>query len=235
LTTKLQNPANESLKGQIALVTGASRGIGRQLALELGQRGAQVIAIARTLGGLEELDDEIQAAGGPQATLVYLDLLKLDQIDLLGPQIFERWGKLDMLCGMAGHMNELIPTWQLDPPDWQRAMCVHAEANARLIRTCDPLLRISDEGRAVFALGNAPDDGRPYWAAYAASKAALSALVKTYANEVESHGIRVMGIDPGPTATNLRKKAYPGEDQSTLQTANQAAQKFLAALTNPKG
>lgn len=222
------------LNGKIALVTGASRGIGRQLALKLGARGAHVIAVARTLGGLEELDDEIQAAGGPQATLVYLDLLKLDQIDLLGPQIYERWGKLDMLCGMAGHMNELIPTWQLDPPDWQRAMCVHAEANARLIRTCDPLLRLSEDGRAVFATGSAPESGRPYWAAYAASKAALTALVSTYANEVESYGIRVQGIDPGPTATKLRKKAYPGEDQSTLQTADQAADLFVSALTEQK-
>ncbi|MGB0843205.1 MAG: SDR family NAD(P)-dependent oxidoreductase [Alphaproteobacteria bacterium] len=222
------------LNGQIALVTGASRGIGRQLALKLGSAGAQVIAVARTLGGLEELDDEIQSAGGPQATLVYLDLLKLDQIDALGPQIYERWGKLDILCGMAGYMNELIPTWQLDPPDWQRAMCVHAEANARLIRTCDPLLRLSDNARAVFALGSAPEDGRPYWTAYAASKAALAALVSTYANEVQSYGIKVQGIDPGPTATNLRKKAYPGEDQSTLQTAEQAADIFMSALLKQK-
>ena len=221
----------KDLEGQVALVTGASRGIGRQLALKLGSRGAQVIAVARTLGGLEELDDEIQQAGGPQATLVYLDLLKLDQIDLLGPQIFERWGRLDMLCGIAGHMNELIPTWQLDPPDWQRAMGVHAEANARLIRTCDPLLRLSDNARAVFALGGAPEDGRPYWAAYAASKAALAALVTTYANEVDSYGIRVTGIDPGPTATNLRKKAYPGEDTSGLQSAGKAADLFVTALT----
>lgn len=228
-----------SFDGQLALVTGASRGIGKALALKLGAQGAHVLAIARTIGGLEELDDEIVAAGGPKPTLLCLDLMKLDQLDMLGPQIFERWGKLDMLCGIAGVMNELTPTWQLDPPDWQRAMAVHADANARLIRTCDPVLKLADNARAVFALGEAPEAGRAYWTAYAASKAALKVVVDTYRNEVESHGVRVVGIDPGPTATALRQKAYPGErfdeissgENTQLQTPEQAADQFLKALT----
>ncbi|RMF18169.1 MAG: SDR family NAD(P)-dependent oxidoreductase, partial [Alphaproteobacteria bacterium] len=205
------------LTGRLALITGASRGIGRATALALAGEGAHVIAIARpsSVAALESLDDEIREAGG-SATLTPLDLTEGDAIDRLGAAIYERWGHLDLLIGNAGRLGVLSPVTHIDPKEWERTIAVNLTSNFRLIRSLDPLLRRSEDPRAVFVTSGAAGRHKAYWGLYAASKAALETLVLTYEAECRLSGIRVNLVDPGPVRTSMRAQAYPGEDPETL-------------------
>jgi len=206
-----------ALEGRVALITGASRGIGAALALELAKLGAQCVLVARTQGGLEEVDDAIRAAGGKPPTLLPFDLQKAEKdIDMIGPSIVQRFGRLDILVHNAGALNKLTPVAHIDPRDWAEVMAVNLTASWRLIRSCDPPLRASDAGRAVFLTTGAAQNPRPYWGMYGAAKAGMEHLVATWATEVESTPLRVNLVDPGRVATKLRAAAYPGEDQAKL-------------------
>jgi len=205
------------LEGRVALITGASRGIGAALALELARLGAQCVLVARTQGGLEEVDDAIRAAGGKPPTLLPFDLQKAEKdIDMIGPSIVQRFGRLDILVHNAGALYKLTPVAHIDPRDWAEVMAVNLTASWRLIRSCDPPLRASDAGRAVFLTTGAAQNPRPYWGMYGAAKAGMEHLVATWATEVESTPLRVNLVDPGRVATKLRAAAYPGEDQTKL-------------------
>ncbi len=203
------------LQDRLAVITGASRGIGRAVALGMAAEGAHVILVARTVGGLEEVDDEIRKVGG-KATLVPFDLTDFDGIDRLGATIFERWGKLDILVGNAGSLGVLSPISHLSPKDWDKIVATNITANWRLIRSFEPLLKRSDGGRAIFVTSGAAQKHKPYWGGYAMSKAALEAIVKTWAAECENTSVRVNLISPGPTRTAMRKQAMPGEDPTSL-------------------
>lgn len=203
------------LNERIALVTGASRGIGRVVALALAAAGAHVVAVARTTGGLEELDDEIKTAGGA-ATLVPLDLKDLDGIDRLGAALYERWGRLDILFANAGILGTITPLAHLEPKVWNEVLAVNVTANWRLIRSVDPLLRASDAGRALFMSSGAAQRCRPYWGVYSISKAALDAMAKTWASEVQQTNLRVNLFYPGSIRTRMRAQAMPGEDPESL-------------------
>ncbi len=214
---------------RIALVTGASRGIGRALALALARRGAHVVALARTQGALDELDDEIGAMGG-QATLVPCDLADFDALDRLGAALFERFGRLDVLVGNGGILGPLTPLAHADPKDWNKVMAVNVTANWRLIRSLDPLLRASSAGRALFITSGVAHRARmkPYWGPYAVSKAALEAIARTYAAETENTSpIKVMLANPGPLRTRMRALAMPGEDPATLRAPEEFAEKAI--------
>ncbi len=219
------------LKDRVAVVTGASRGIGRAVALELARAGAHVIAVARTVGGLEELDDEIRAVGG-QATLVPVDLKDFDALDRLGAAIHERWQRLDILIGNAGILGPITPLGHCDQKSWDDVMAINVTANWRLIRSFDPLLRASDAGRAIFLSSGAAHHCRAYWGPYSVSKAALEALVRTYAAETETSPIRALLVNPGPLRTRMRAAAMPGEDPMTLRTPEEIAPKIVA-LADP--
>lgn len=210
------------LEGRVAVVTGASRGIGRAAALALAREGAHVIAVARTQGALEELDDEIGTAGGT-ATLVPVDLRDVSAVDRLGAALNERWGRLDILIGNAGMLGGLSPLGHVDPKTWETVMAVNVTANWRLIRSLDPLLRASEAGRAIFVTSGAATSHRAYWGTYAVSKAALNALALTYAAETVTTAIRVMLVNPGPLRTRMRAAAMPGEDADTLRTPEDLA------------
>jgi NAD(P)-dependent dehydrogenase (short-subunit alcohol dehydrogenase family) len=201
--------------GRLALVTGASRGLGRAAALALARTGTHVIAVARTVGGLEELDDAIKAEGNT-STLVPLDLSDGDAIDRLGAEIFQRWGKLDALFGNAGQLGVLTPLAHLDVAVWEKTLAVNLTANWRLIRSMDPLLRLSPAGRSLFVSSGAARNFRPFWGAYSITKAGLEAMVRTYAAEMASTNVKVNLIDPGPMRTAMRAQAMPGENPSTL-------------------
>jgi len=216
-----------ALEGKIALVTGASRGIGYAAAKAYGAAGAHVIAVACTVGGLEELDDEIKAAGG-SATLVPLDLKDGAAIDRMGHAIYERWGKLDILLANAGILGSITPVGHISPKEFDDVMAVNVTANWRLVRSLDPLLRQSDAGRALFVSSGAARNRRPYWAAYTMSKAALEALAVTYAKETEKTAIKTLLINPGPLRTAMRAKAIPGEDPATLKTPADLAPHLVA-------
>lgn len=213
-------------EGRIALVTGATRGIGRAIALQLAREGAHVIAVGRTRGGLEEIDDEIKTAGGI-ATLVALDLRKGADLDALGPSLYARWGKLDVLIANAGVLGPVSPLGHVGEADWNEVIDVNLTANWRLIRTLDPLLRKSDAGRAVFLTSGAARRPRAYLGPYAASKAGLEALVKSWADEVANSTLRVNIANPGPTRTSMRAKVMPGEDPMTLPTPDEQGAKIV--------
>ncbi len=200
------------LEGRIALVTGASRGIGRAVALRYAQEGAQVIAFARTLGGLEELDDEIRKTTGKSAVLINDNIKDFDKLDQIGAALHQRFGKLDILCANAATLGQLSPIGHYTPKMWAEIFDVNLTANWRLLRALDPLLRASDAGRAIFVTSAVGVDPRMYWGPYAVSKAALEHMVKIYANEVAHTNVRANILNPGPVATNLRKLAFPGED-----------------------
>jgi NAD(P)-dependent dehydrogenase (short-subunit alcohol dehydrogenase family) len=221
---------SQTLKDKIVLVTGASRGIGRAAALALAKEGAHVIALARTVGGLEELDDDIQKSGG-SATLVPLDLRDYPALDRLGASIFERWGKLDGFFGNAGQLGQLTPLSHLDPKVFQEALDVNVVANWRLIRSLDPLLRASDAGRALFVTTGAARKHTPFWGAYAVTKAALESLALTYAAECSGTNVRVNLLSPGPLRTKMREKAMPGEDPATLQPPEAVAPLIVELLS----
>ena len=214
------------LDGRLALITGASRGIGYAVAKRFAAEGAHVIAVARTRGGLEELDDEICQAGG-EATLVELDFNKPEQIDGLAGPILERWGKLDILVGNAAMLGRLTPVAQFPPDMWQQVFNVNLHANWRLIRALDPLLRASPAGRAMFVTSGVARRVVPYWGAYAVTKAALEQMVLTWAAEVEKTNLRVNILNPGPTRTAIRATAFPGEDPATLPHPDSLAETFV--------
>lgn len=214
------------LAGRIALVTGASRGIGRAVALLFAKEGAHVVAVARTQGALEELDDEVKDAGG-QATLCPLDLLKPDAIDGMAVAVAERWGKLDILVGNAGVLGRLTPVGHLPPKEFDQAFALNVAANFRLIRAFDPLLRLSDAGRAIFVTSGAARKALPFWGLYASTKAALEAMVRVWAAEVEKTSLRVNMVSPGPVRTAMRALAFPGEDPATLKGPAEIAEVFL--------
>jgi NAD(P)-dependent dehydrogenase (short-subunit alcohol dehydrogenase family) len=204
------------LKGRIALITGASRGLGAAAAVAYAREGSHCILVARTVGGLEAVDDQIKAMGNDGATLVPLDVTDGPGIDRLGAALHERFGRLDVLLGNAGVLGALSPIGHVDPPVFERVMAVNVTANWRLIRSLDPLLQRSDAGRAIFMTSGVSRQVVPYWSAYATSKAALDMLVSTYAAECAHTSVRVNLYNPGPTRTAMRRQAFPGEDPETL-------------------
>lgn len=207
----------QSLAGTIALVTGASRGIGAAVAIELARRGAHPVLLARTQGGLEETDDAIRALGG-SATLLPMDLRDGTRIDPIGPSLYQRFGRLDILVHAAGVLGKLTPAGHILPADWNDVMGVNLAAAWRLIATSDPLLRRAPAGRAVFVTDGIAREVRAYWGAYGASKAALNYLVRSWADEVRALPLRVNLFDPGVVGTRLRAAAFPGIDPRTLPT-----------------
>jgi len=217
--------------GTIALVTGASRGIGAAAAIELARLGAHVVITARTQGGLEETDDLIRSAGGT-ATLLPLDLAEGEQIDAIGPSLFQRFGRLDILVHNAGALGKLTPVAHIVPNDWADVIAVNLTASWRLIRTCEPLLRNAEAGRAVFVTDERARAPKAYWGAYGATKAAMEHLVLTWADEVKTTRLRVNLFDPGVVATRLRSNAMPGEDPATVAQPRDVAP-MLAALCMP--
>ncbi len=218
--------AAKRLEGRLALVTGASRGIGYEVSKKLATEGAHVIALARTLGGLEELDDEIKAAGG-ECTIAQLDLNDHDRIDALGASLYERFGKLDILVGNAGMLGELTPVGHITPKVWDRVMSVNLTANYRLIRSLDPLLRQSESGRAIFVSSGAVISQRPFWGLYAATKAALEALVIAYAKEMSETNVKANLIHPGRVWTAMQAKAFPGVKPEDLPKPNEITDIFI--------
>lgn len=215
-----------TLEGKIALVTGASRGIGAAVAKSLAAKGAHVIALARTTGGLEELDDEIKQLGGA-ATLVPADLRNFDDLDRLGQALYERFKKLDILVGNAGQLGVLSPLPHVDQKAWDEVIAVNVTANYRLIRSLDLLLRAADAARAVFITSGAANKATAYWGPYAVSKAAMDLLVRTYAAEVSTTNIKVNLFNPGPIRTRMRAKAMPGEDPMTLEVPETVAEAIV--------
>jgi NAD(P)-dependent dehydrogenase (short-subunit alcohol dehydrogenase family) len=203
------------LEGRIALITGASRGLGAATALAYAREGAHCVLLARTVGGLEAVDDQIKATGGA-ATLVPLDITDGAGIDRLGAALYERFGRLDVLMGNAGLLGTLSPVGHIEPKIFEQVMAVNVTANWRLIRSMDPLLQASDAGRAIFLTSGVSRRIVPYWSAYAASKAALDMLVGVYAAECAHTKVRVNLYNPGPTRTGMRKQAFPGENPATL-------------------
>jgi NAD(P)-dependent dehydrogenase (short-subunit alcohol dehydrogenase family) len=219
------------LASRIALVTGASRGIGYATAVALGRAGAHVVAVARTQGGLEELDDEIRKHGG-SATLVPLSLTDYEGIARLGLALHERHGKLDILVGNAGVAGPSSPLGHIELKPWTDVMAINVTANFQLIRCMDPLLKQSDAGRAVFVTSGAAYKANAYLGPYAASKAALEALVRSWAHETASTKLRVNLFSPGPIRTKMRAQVFPGEDPMTLDTPEMAAE-FILPMCAP--
>jgi NAD(P)-dependent dehydrogenase (short-subunit alcohol dehydrogenase family) len=220
------------LSGRIALVTGASRGIGYHLAKQLSAAGAHVIAVARTVGGLEELDDEIKAAGG-QATLVPLDLTDMAGIDRLGGAIHERWGKLDILMANAAILGVIGPLGHIQAKVFESVMNINVTATWRIMRTVDPLLRQSDAGRAVLMSSGVAHSARAFWGPYAASKAAVEVMARSWADETKNSPLRVNSVNPGATRTKMRAQAMPGEDPETLPHPADVAARILP-LASPE-
>jgi NAD(P)-dependent dehydrogenase (short-subunit alcohol dehydrogenase family) len=219
--------SEQRLKDRIALITGASRGIGRATARLFAREGAHVLLLARHQKTLETVDDEIKAEGG-KASIIPLDLEDGPMIDSLGPSLYSRFGKLDTLVGNAGVLGGLRPLTHIPSDVWERVLAVNLTANWRLIRTLDPLLRRSDAGRVIFVTSpRAAAQGRAYWAPYSVSKAGLETLAKTYANETADSAIRVNLVDPGATATAMRAEAFPGENQETLNKPAAVAEVIL--------
>ena len=222
-----------SLSGRTALVTGATRGIGQAIALGLARAGAHVIAVGRTQGALEALDDEVRKIGGGSATLVPLDLADGDGIDRLGAAIYERWGKLDICVAAAGLLGVTTPVAHLDPRVWAQVIAVNLTANYRLIRSMDLLLRQAEAARVVFLTSGAAARPRAFWGPYAASKAGLEALAAVYADETENTPIRIAVVNPGPMRTRMRAQAFPGEDPLSL-AAPEEITPLILELVGPK-
>jgi NAD(P)-dependent dehydrogenase (short-subunit alcohol dehydrogenase family) len=216
----------KTLDGKVALVTGASRGLGYATALHLASEGAHIVATARTRGGLEELDDAIKAAGS-SATLVPMSITDMEAIDRLGAAIHERFKKLDILIGNAGTLGKITPVAHIEPKVWDETIGINLTANYRLIRSLDVLLRAAEKGRAVFVTSGLAQKCFPYWGSYSVSKAALEALVRTYAAEIATTHLRVNCFSPGATRTKMRATAMPGEDPETLPTPEAVAAQIV--------
>ena len=214
------------LDGRIAVITGASRGIGAAVARAFAREGAHVVLVARTVGALEELDDDIRAAGG-SASLVPMDLADYPAIDRLGAALYERFGKIDILVANGGILGTLTPVHHYDPTLWEQVIATNLTANQRLVRSIDPLLRQSDAGRAIFVTDDIAHSDKPFWGAYAVSKAALEAMVRSYAAENSKSKIKVNLLNPGATRTTLRSSAYPGEDQASVKPPEELVPLFL--------
>jgi NAD(P)-dependent dehydrogenase (short-subunit alcohol dehydrogenase family) len=214
------------LSGKIALLTGASRGIGFATGVALAKAGAHVVAVARTVGGLEELDDAIKAEGST-ATLVPLDLRDTDGLARLALALNERYQRLDALIGNGGILGPTSPLGHVEPAAWDETMAVNVTANFHLIRTMDPLLRAAEAGRAVFVTSGSATNNRAYRGPYSISKAALNALARTYAAETVTTNVRVNLINPGPTRTRMRASLMPGEDPMTVKTVETVAEKIV--------
>jgi NAD(P)-dependent dehydrogenase (short-subunit alcohol dehydrogenase family) len=223
-----------NLSGRIALVTGASRGIGRAAAKALAAAGAHVILAARTVGGLEEADDEIRKAGG-SATLVPINVKDFDALDRLGASIFERWGRLDAFLGNAGVLGALTPLAHLEPKTFDDLLDVNVTANWRLLRSLDPLLRRSEAGRVLFLTSGVARKHIAFWGGYAMSKAALESLALTYAAECEGTNVKVNLLNPGPVRTTMRARAMPGEDPETLPRPEALAPLIVEMLSPSYG
>jgi len=221
------DPVSGRLAGRIALITGASRGIGAAVARRFTAEGAHVVLAARTVGGLEELDDAIRAAGG-SATLVPLDLRDFIKIDELAAKLFDRYGRLDIVVGNAAEFGVFSPLGHIDPAIWAEVIDLHLTANWRLIRAMDPLLRTAPAGRAIFVTSGVARGVFPYWGPYAVSKAGLEMMVKIYAGEISKTRVRANLLDPGIVRTRLRARAFPGEDPSRLPPPESVADAFLA-------
>jgi NAD(P)-dependent dehydrogenase (short-subunit alcohol dehydrogenase family) len=218
---------SQRLAGRIALVTGASRGIGAAVARRFAAEGAQLILVARTVGGLEEVDDSIRATG-PGAVLLPLDLGQADQIDRIGPAIHQRFGRLDILVANAATYAPLSPLGHVAAKDWDRILAVNLSANWRLIRSLDPLLRSAAAGRAIFVTCGVTAAASPFWGPYAVSKAGLESLARIYASEVEQTPLRVNLLDPGIVRTRLRASGFPLEDSGRLKAPEEVAEPFVA-------
>ena len=220
----MTNPSpSKPLAGLIALVTGATRGIGRASAIGLAEAGAHVIAAGRTQGALEELDDEIKARSGENATLVPMDLTKLDDIDTLAGVIAQRWGRLDILMHAAAQLGDMTPVGYLEPKVWDKVLQLNMTAPFRLIRAMEPLLRQSRAGRPIFVTSGVARTPRAFWGVYASTKAGMDALVATWADELETTPIRPVLLSPGPMRTKMRAQAFPGEDPMTLPDPSEIA------------
>jgi NAD(P)-dependent dehydrogenase (short-subunit alcohol dehydrogenase family) len=204
------------LAGLIALVTGATRGIGRASALGLAEAGAHVIAAGRTQGALEELDDAIKTRTGENATLVPMDLTKLDDIDTLAGVIAQRWGRLDILVHAAAQLGDMTPVSHLEPKVWDKVLQLNMSVPYRLIRALEPLLRQSEAARPIFVTSGVARTPRAFWGVYASTKAGMDALVATWADELETTPIKPVLLSPGPMRTKMRAQAFPGEDPMTL-------------------
>lgn len=216
------------LDGRVALITGASRGIGRAVAKRFALEGAHLILTARTQGALEELDDEIQAInGGTPSTLVPADITDFDLIDQMGAAVYERFKKLDILVGNAGQLGQLSPLGHIDPKTWDQVIAVNLTANWRLIRSFDSLLRQSDSGRVIFVTSTVGHMARAYWGGYAVSKAGLEMLSGIYADETKKTNVRVNLINPGGTRTAMRADAMPGEDPETVKSPEEITEYFV--------
>jgi NAD(P)-dependent dehydrogenase (short-subunit alcohol dehydrogenase family) len=215
------------LQGRIALVTGASRGIGAAVARRFAQEGAHLILVARTSAGLEELDDDIQKITGTPATLVPMDLTDYDEIDRMGAALHERFGHLDILVGNAGILGTLSPMGHIDPKVWDQTMAINLTANWRLVRSMDPLLQRSDAGRAIFVTSSVGAEARAYWSAYSVSKAALEMMAKIYAEENTKGTVRVNLLNPGGTRTGMRAQAMPGEDPLSVKAPEEVTEAFV--------
>ena len=219
------------LSGKTALVTGASRGIGRALSIALAKAGVHVLALARTSGGLEELDDEIRAVGGT-ASLIPMDLTEGDSVEQLAAALMQRFDKLDILVANAAVLGELAPLTDIDPKIWQATLDLNVTVNWRLIRALDPLLQQSDDARAVFLTSRVGGElARAYWGAYGVSKAAMEMLAATYAEENRNTNLSVAVIDPGPMRTDMRALAMPGEKPETLPEPSALAPLLYHAVT----
>ena len=225
-------PPMPDLKGRIALVTGASRGIGFHLARHLAACGAHVVAVARTIGGLEELDDMIRADGG-STTLIPLDVKDNAGVDRIGAAIHERWGKLDILVANAATLGVIAPLGHVEAKVFDDVMALNISSQWRLIRTVDPLLRASDAGRAIVLSSSVAHNPRAYWGPYAASKAAMEAMARSWAHELSNTAIKVNCVNPGATRTAMRARAMPGEDPSTLPSAEDVA-RSIVPLCSPE-
>ncbi len=214
------------LAGRLALITGASRGLGRAIALKFAEEGADLVLVARTVGGLEEVDDRVKALGR-QATLVPLDITDFDALDRMGQALYDRFGRLDVLVGNAATLGILSPLSHVDPKIWKSTFDLNLTANWRLLRSMDPLLRASDAGRAIFVTSGITRRTAAYWGPYTIAKSALEAMVRMYAAEMAHTKVRANLVNPGPMRTGLRAEAFPGEDPQSVPAPEELAEAFV--------
>jgi NAD(P)-dependent dehydrogenase (short-subunit alcohol dehydrogenase family) len=220
----------KKLDNKVALVTGASRGIGASLAKLLAKEGAQTVLLARTGEALEKLDDEIRAAGGLPPILVAADLAQTEKLDALGAGLLERFGYLDIFVGNAAMLGDLGPMTHTKPKQWEKVVDVNLTANWRLLRILDPLLQRAQAGRALFVTSGVTQMALPFWGAYSVTKAALEKMVEIYAAENAQTSVKANLIDPGVVRTQMRATAMPGEDEATLPHPDEVVPEFLPYL-----